>query len=365
MRELAAQLDAAGCAGPPGLGLGVSVIDQVAEGGQVLGDAVVHLACEPLSFLGGGGLADRGEHQSRVELERCGPEVLTTVSRPSSISMWSGSMPGASRRGQHGDHAGVGLHRDRHGAVPWRARPAGVEGPSHELVPLGTGLGGALAVENGDLAVGGAGVDQDAAERDLLTGDRDDVVPNADRIQALDEIIGELEQLGDQRPRIAVGGPRRVLRARACATVAAPIRPNPRPSDQPGEQRGQASSVEHDVGVGDDGRGEDRPPRRPATSKAPRGPAVDPAMKSGMTRAGSSRRTRLRLRVDQERHQAGLDDQRWHDLEPGDAAGERRSHPDGGEQDGVQDDRPALGEGDRRGEHEQGEDPCAAAWTAA
>ena len=75
---------------------GQQVVDEVAERGDVLGDAVVHLAGQPAALLGGGGVAERREEQGGVEVHGVGPSRRVSLRIRSSTPSGGRVEPGDS-----------------------------------------------------------------------------------------------------------------------------------------------------------------------------------------------------------------------------------------------------------------------------
>ena len=73
-------------------GTGREGVDQVAERGDVLGHAVVHLAGQPLPLVGGRDVAEVGEQQSGVELDHAGGASAIVSSSNGSSTPLRGSV---------------------------------------------------------------------------------------------------------------------------------------------------------------------------------------------------------------------------------------------------------------------------------
>ncbi len=152
--------------------LGGRVVDEVAEGRQVLGDPVVHLARETLALLGGRGLTDRREDQRGVELEGSGTERLRHrgqgVVEPDVVGVDPRARGGRRGRRPRWRPSARGWPRRCRGAGACRCRRPRRPGSSHSTAGS-TPLSPSRRVMR---PVRCAGVDQHAAQGDLLAGDR-------------------------------------------------------------------------------------------------------------------------------------------------------------------------------------------------
>ena len=161
-------------------------VDGVAEVGDVLGDAVVHLARPAAALLGRGLVLESGEQQGGVEPDRGGQELL---GQPVDALDEAGPR-GVEVLGQgaahHGDELGVGDQGEGEGAA-LEAHPAVAD----DLLGQRRGaLVGAVALgdQGRQLAVVGD-VDRQGDRRDDVADVRQDLPAQADRVQTRRQVL--------------------------------------------------------------------------------------------------------------------------------------------------------------------------------
>ena len=180
-------------------------VDEVAERGHLLGDAVVHLAGEPAALLDGRRVAERQEQHGGVEAD--GRRAELAVEGRESARQVHGVGVEAGRQDAGDDRGDAAAAVEREGeAVADHAHVAGHQAVLRELLAhRQVGVADAGVTDQGREDLAARDVDGQGGHGQLVAHGALDLAAQGDRVEAGAQAAGQADQLADQGLRVAVG----------------------------------------------------------------------------------------------------------------------------------------------------------------